>query len=390
MKTYKELKIEIEKEVEKRHEAFIEFNDYLADHPEVSGREFETSKKIVNLLKDEGYNVEFPFSNIETAFKATYGKNNHKYKVAIMVEYDALPEIGHACGHSVSGSISLLAGESLKNLQDELNADIHLIGTPNEEDDGAKAIMVENKVFDIYDEAIMIHLYDKNQVSCILQGIETFLYTFHGKSAHASNAPWDGNNALNGAQLMLHAVDMLRQHVTPDVRLHAVYRNGGAAPNIVPDIASLEIFIRALNKDYLLDLVRKIDDTAKGAAIATQTTYEKRYTSRPYYDLKPNEVGERILRETFDELGIKETDNRITFGSSDAGNVSYVCPTFHPTLQIVNEGVRLHSKEFEAAVRSDRAHEAIALGAKVIALSIVKMFCDEKNIENMKKCFNKK
>ena len=186
------------------------FNDDLADHPEVSGEEYETSRKIVGLLRDKGYTVQYPYAGRPTAFHAVYGADDHKYKVAIMVEYDALPEIGHACGHCLSCSISLLAGLVLRDLQDALNTDIHLVGTPVEETDGAKCDMVRQGVFDNYSMAIMVHLYNENLITPKLQALACYEYIFHGKAAHASSAPWEGINALNGVQLFFHAIDMMR------------------------------------------------------------------------------------------------------------------------------------------------------------------------------------
>lgn len=284
-----EIKEELDRGIEKEFQTLVELNDDLADHPEVSGKEFETSAKMTALLKDRGYQVEYPFAGIATAFRGIFGKNEHTHKAAVLVEYDALPEIGHACGHCLSGAISILAGLALRELQDELDTDIHIIGTPDEEAGGAKCIMVNQGIFDSYDMAMMIHLYDHNLLAPKLQAMDSYMYQFHGKAVHASTRPWDGTNALNAVQLMFHAIDMLRQHVTPDVRMHGVIKNGGFAANIVPEEASAEVFIRALDRNYLNDLVRKVDDCARGAAIATQTTWDKYETAAPYDNLVNHE-----------------------------------------------------------------------------------------------------
>ena len=273
MDKYSELKSLLTSKVEEKLPDLIALNDDLADNPELSGEEYRTSKIIAELLEKNGFKVEMPFAGLETAFRGIYGADNHKYKVAIMAEYDALPGIGHACGHCVSGSISVLAAIALAPLQDELDCDIHILGTPNEEIDGAKCAMVDQGIFNGYDMAMMIHLYDQNLLYCKLLGLHSYLYTFHGKAAHASAAPWEGVNALNAAQLMFHGVDMLRQHVTPDVRMHGVYRNGGEAPNIVPEEASAEFYFRALDRDYLNGLVKKADNCAEGASLAMGTTW---------------------------------------------------------------------------------------------------------------------
>lgn len=248
MGEYTRIKEKIISEIEHNKVQLTQLNDDIFDHPEISGQEYETSKKIVTLLADKGYETEYPFSGLDTAFKAVFGKNNHKYKIAIMTEYDALPEIGHACGHCLSGSISILAGLSLKDLQDELDADIHIIGTPIEETDGAKCEMVKNGVFNDYDMAMMVHLYNANLIAAKFLALDSYMYEFHGKAAHASAAPWDGINAFNGAQLMFHAIDMLRQHSTPDVRMHGIIREGGEAPNIVPEKVTAEVYINIFGK----------------------------------------------------------------------------------------------------------------------------------------------
>lgn len=388
MEKYLELKEKIAQAVKENLQDAIALNDDLADHPELSGEEYESSRKIVELLKHKGFDVEYPFAGLPTSFKATYGRNDHKYKVAIMTEYDALPGIGHACGHCVSGAISVLAGIAASKLQDALDADIDVIGTPVEETDGAKCALIKKGVFDHYDMAMMIHLYDQNLIYCTLNGLASYLYTFHGKAAHASAAPWDGINALNAAQLMFHGTDCLRQHVTPDVRIHGVIRNGGEAPNIVPEEASAEFYVRALDLDYMMDVVRKVDDCAAGGALATQCTWDKMETAATYANMRRNYTGEDALREIYEELDIDiNGDHEKIFGSSDAGNVSFVCPTFHPTLQIVDRGVPIHTREFAQAVKTERAHEAIALGANVIALQIAKIFSDENKIKQMKADF---
>lgn len=388
MERYLEMKEKIAEAVKANLQDAIALNDDLADHPELSGEEYESSRKIVELLKRKGFDVEYPFAGLPTSFKATYGRNDHKYKVAIMTEYDALPGIGHACGHCVSGAISVLAGIAASKLQDALDADIDVIGTPVEETDGAKCALIKKGVFDHYDMAMMIHLYDQNLIYCTLNGLASYLYTFHGKAAHASAAPWDGINALNAAQLMFHGTDCLRQHVTPDVRIHGVIRNGGEAPNIVPEEASAEFYVRALDLDYMMDVVRKVDDCAAGGALATQCTWDKVETAATYANMRRNYTGEDALREIYEELDIDiNGDHEKIFGSSDAGNVSFVCPTFHPTLQIVDRGVPIHTREFAQAVKTERAHEAIALGANVIALQIAKIFSDENRIKQMKADF---
>lgn len=371
------IKSNIVDNIRKNMDELIALNDDLADHPEVSGQEFRSSRIIVDLLASKGFSVQYPYAGYSTAFLAIYGSNAHSHKVAILTEYDALPGIGHACGHCLSASISVLAALALKDVQNALDTDIHVIGTPMEETSGAKCGMIEQGIFDCYDMAIMVHLYDSNLTAPKLQAIACYEYIFHGKAAHASTAPWEGINALNAVQLFYHALDMLRQHVRPDAQFHGIIRNGGQAPNIVPERASAEFYIRALDREYLRQLTGMVDRCAEGAAIATGATWEKRSTAPIYEDWKHNKTGETVLAEVFRELGLTlNGDPQKIFGSSDAGNVSHVCPTFHPCLQVSDQGVDIHTEAFAAYMKTPRAHKSLEMGTKLIAFFTAKIFRD--------------
>lgn len=390
MMNYEECKKAIDRGIEANLTDLIALNDDLADNPEVSGKELETSRKIVELLRGRGYRVEYPFAGRSTAFRAVYGTGGHGRKIALLTEYDALAEIGHACGHCLSGSISILAALALRELQDALDVDIHLVGTPAEEGDGAKCGMVKQGVFDSYDMAAMVHLYDSNLPAPRLQGLACYEYTFHGKAAHASSAPWEGVNALNAVQLMFHALDMMRQHIRPDAQFHGVVRNGGEKPNTVPETASAEFFIRSMNQEDLYELIRRVDNCARGAAIATGADWEKRETAPVYENLRPNPTGAAALTEVYEELGLPlNGDPDKIFGSSDAGNVSFVCPTFHPCLQVVDQGTALHTRAFAGAMKTDRAHQALADGARIIARMAAKIFGDPARVRAMREDFER-
>lgn len=388
MANYLNLKDDIDAQIKEFHQAMTALSDDLADNPEVSGSEYKTSEKIVDYLKKQEYQVEFPFAGIDTAFKATYGADNHKYKIAVLTEYDALPEIGHACGHNISCAISLLAGISLKGLQNQLDADIHIIGTPNEEADGAKCAMSDQGIFKQYDMAMMVHLYDQNLVYCTLNGLASFMYNFHGKASHAGAAPWDGQNAMNAAQLMLHGIDCIRGCTKPDARINSVIFKGGFAGGSIPEEAQLETWVRYPEYSYLEKLIERVDNCAKGGALMAECTWDKYLTAAIYKSMKRNYAGEDAIAEVFGELRIEiNGDHEKLFGSSDIGNVSFECPAFHPTLQLVDRGIAIHTREFLAAVKSEKAHQCIEDGAKLIAYTVAKIFTDEGRIKQMKADF---
>lgn len=378
---------QIFREIDRIAPEIITHSDDLADHPELSGAEYESSKKIVRILRKYGYEVEIPFIDIPTAFKGSL-KRQGRQKVAFLAEYDALPGIGHACGHCVSGSISLLAALGFSAFKEAINGELNIIGTPAEETNGAKVEMAKKGVFDNYDLAIMIHLADRNSIVSQFLAMDALEFTFTGKSSHAAAAPWQGKNALNGVQLMFHAVDMLRQHVLPETRMHGIISKGGEAPNIVPDKAIARFYIRAPKRDYLNQVAEKVKNCAKGAALATQTAVKIKNFESSFDNLISNPAGESLLSNIYQEIGLKVDDRvRAAVGSSDIGNVSQRCPAFHPTIAINRQGVGLHTREFAAAVKTEKAHQAIIDGAKILTLTALKIFHEEETREAIMKDF---
>jgi len=354
----------------------IAHSDDLADHPELGRAEFESSKKIADIMRQFGIDVEMPFAGISTAFKGSV-KGKGGRRIAFLLEYDALPEIGHACGHCISGSIGLLAGLGFSAVKEAVAGELYLIGTPAEETDGAKVEMTQKGVFDNYDAAIMIHMYDRNSVEARFLALDALEVTFTGKSAHASGAPWQGKNALNGLQLMFHAIDMLRQHVLPEVKIHGFISQGGTAPNVVPEKAVARFNVRASSRSYLNRVVEMVKECARGAAIATQTKVEIRNYETSFGEMIPNLAGEALLAEIYQEMGLEIIQKEpYSVSSSDIANVSHACPAFHPRLAITDLGVRTHTREFAAAVKSEKAHQALVLGAKILTLFALKVFHD--------------
>ena len=363
-------------------------SDDIADHPEVSGEEYETSKKIVELLRSKGFECEYPFAGLDTSFKAVYGSNDHKYKVAVLTEYDALPGIGHACGHNLSGAISVLAGIACMGIQDELDCDIHVIGTPAEETDGAKCGMCNKGIFKDYDMAMMVHLYDQNLVYCKLNGLACIQYDFYGKASHAGASPWDGQNALNAAMLMIHGLDCIRGCSTPDSRINSIILKGGYAAGSIPEDAKVETWTRSPDYDYLLKLNERVENCAKGAALMAECTYDMKFVAEIYKTMKRNYTGEAAIEAVFNELGLDiNGDHEKLFGSSDIGNVSFECPAFHPTLQLAEMGTAIHTRDFMACVKGEKAHKCLEDGAKLIAHTIAMIFTDEEKIKKMKEDF---
>lgn len=373
---------------ELKQEAFS-LNCDLADHPELSGEEYASCEKICKLLESHGVQVERNFSGHPTAFKGIIKEDpNSSIKIGILAEYDALPGVGHACGHCASASLSVLAALALLEHKDEIPGNIYIIGTPDEEVIGSKISMGEQGLFDDFSFVMMIHLANKSRIKMELLAWSAYYFHFSGKSAHSAASPWEGRNALNGAMLMIHAIDMLRQHVKPEARIHGIITNPGDSFNIVPDQVTAKYAIRYPNKAYMNEMIRMVHDCAKGAAMATQTEVSIEETSPPLDDLKGNATGEALVEAAFQEVGVSlcydEDENK---ASSDIGNLSYHCPAFHPTLAITDEPISLHSREFAAMMKEPATEEAIVQGAKIISFAILNAVFDPSLLEAIKKDF---
>jgi amidohydrolase len=381
----------LETEVQQALETFAEkaysLSDHLAANPEVSEQEFTASRLHVDFLRTCGFTVEYPFAELPTAYSAVLG-DGKRPKVALLAEYDALPEIGHACGHNVHGAMTLLAAAGLAPVMNRLNGTLWIVGTPAEETNGAKVSMAARGIFDDTDLAMMIHSgAGKSFVRYRCLAMDAIEFTFKGKAAHAAAMPWEGHNALNGVQLLFHAVDMLRQHVRPEVRMHGIVREGGAAPNIVPESASARFYFRAPWRTYLNELMEKIYNCARGAALATETSVTWRNYEASFDNLKPNPTAESMMEEVFRDLHIPVHSAPEPRGSSDVGNVSFRCPALQPVLALTEEPLALHTREFAALCASSAVHPSILLGAKALALGALRTFLDEELRKSMREDF---
>lgn len=382
----------LEENIGKYRDEVLRYSDALADAPEVSAEEFEASRLAAGLLARHGFEVEYPFAGLPTAFRGVRKGSGDGPKVALLVEYDALCGLGHACGHCASGAMSLLAGVALGDMAEDWPGELHVIGTPDEEVGGGKIVMAEQGVFDDYDFAQMIHLTAvRTEIWPDFMVLSNLFMEFSGAEAHAAAAPWEGRNALNGVMLTMHAIDMMRQHVLPDVRIHGVIRDGGDAPNIVPGRASVDYYIRGIGRRQAEDVEARVAAAAKGCAMATQTEVEVSHPTATLWDLKPNASAKKLMERAFAAAGVAESGaNETPFrGSSDAGNLSLRCPTAHPMLAVMDEPIALHTKEFAARMKSESVHEGIVKGARIIGMAALEVFASPELVRAMREDFKK-
>ena len=368
----------VKEAVKRHHAAAIALSEDLGDHPELPEEEFESSRKIVQLLREAGYEVEYPYLGFPTAFDAVL-KNGDGPEVAIMVEYDALPEIGHACGHNLHGALSVLAGLALMDLKDRFKGTVRVIGTPAEEADGAKVGMAEQGVFDGMAAAMMMHSMGGGVSQPDMDALSLRCYTvsFKGQTAHAAAAPWEGRSALAAARKFLDLIDARRECFTSDIRVSGIITDGGKATNIIPDHAEVQVEFRTSSMAGLKNLDDTILKCAKGSALAMDCEVEWKPALADFADMVRVPALEDEIERMFRERGMPVEAVSPPIGSTDVGNVSYRCPAIQPLIAITDEPYVLHTVEFARAARQPQAHRAMAAGAEMLALLALKVLCDD-------------
>ncbi len=381
----------VQESVETEKQAAFYLNEYIYNNPELPYKEFLACEKYVEMLKQQGIEVEENYLGFPTAFKATIHEDpTSDIKIGILAEYDALPEIGHACGHSASGALSFLAAVALYRNSADLKGNIYLIGTPAEEFNGIKTDLAESGQFDDFTFVIMIHMYDRNRSYSVFTALSGYTYEFSGSPAHAAAVPWEGKNAVNGMMLFIHALDMMRQQLRDGTRIHGIILKGGTATNVIPDQAVCQYLFRYETQDYLKEVIRMAQDAAEGCARATQTTVKITAPGRLLANMKNIPSGSKVIADIYTELGVElDTGPNTPLGSSDIGNLSYRCPAFHPMISVADGDERLpiHTREFALCMAGEKTKWAIEKGAKTIATFIVRALHDEELRRSIKKDF---
>lgn len=354
-------------EGQKLHAKMCEINDYIYANPELGNEEFKSSSKLIAFLEEHNFTVEKGILGIETSFRAIYDSKKPGATIGYLCEYDALPEIGHGCGHNMIGVMSSAAGIALSKVIDEIGGKIIVYGTPAEETNGAKVVFAEEGIFDELDVAMLVHPSDVNMKSGTTQALYPLEFRYKGKTAHAASCPQNGVNALNSVIQLFNGIDALRQHVTPDVRMHGIIVKGGVAANIVPDEAVAQFYFRAATKETLDDVLAKVKNIAQGAALMTGATLEMERYEFPNDNLVTHENLSEAFNQNLRELGITEIAPPKSSGSSDIGNISHKVPTIHPYIQVSACPAPGHTVELAQATVSELGHERLLTGAMALA-----------------------
>ena len=365
--------------IEKHWQQAVELSDDLYAHPELPDQEFRSSQKVVDMLRAAGYEVEYPYMGYPTGFRAVL-KNGEGPSAALLIEYDALPELGHACGHNAHCAMAVLAALALAEAKDQFQGTVYAFGTPAEEENGAKIGMAAKGAFDGLSLATMIHSWSgPASISDMdVLSLRCYLMEFKGTSAHAVAGPWEGHSALAAARGFLSLIDARRESFTRDVHVNTIITDGGLCPAILPDRAELRIEFRtdSLSKlERMDDIVKKC---AQGAASAMDCTVNFTKAFDDFADMVRVPVLEDTVEELLHEMGRASEPVRIPNGSSDVGNVSYHCPAIQPLLTIGDTFYALHTPEFREETLKEPAHQAIADGGKLIGSLILRTLTDEK------------
>jgi amidohydrolase len=364
---------QILKSIEDSKELYIEASHRIHEKPEIGNQEFFASETLTKILKNAGFDVTRHVAGHETGFVARKSSSKAGPKIGFLAEYDALPGLGHACGHNIIGTTSVAAGIALAEVIEETGGEVVVFGTPAEEggpNGSAKGSFVKHGLFEGIDVALMIHPSGKTGLTGPTLAVDPLDFHFYGKAAHASGSPEQGINALDAVIQLFNGINALRQQLSTDVRIHGIITHGGDAPNIIPEYASARFFIRASTWKHTEEVSAKIRNIAEGAALATGSTVKIERFQNEVHDFVINRSLDEILGEELESLGetvVHEKNNGI--GSTDAGNVSHVVPTAHPYIKIGPDDLIGHTNEFREASGSRLGEHALLTGARALSLT---------------------
>lgn len=363
----------------------IDLADQIHKRPEINFQERFASQLLADALRVQGFEVEKPLGGLETAFRATKRGRGEGPTIAVLAEYDALPAIGHGCGHNLIAASGLAAAVGLGQVMDQIDGTFQIIGTPAEEGGGGKVILADAGIFAAVDASLMIHHAGDRTGSATSYPGGTCLavshldFVFHGKPAHAAGDPYNGANALNGVIKLFTGIDALRQHVRTDARIHGIITHGGDAANVVPHRAEAKFFVRAGDRAYLEVLEKKVRKIAEGAALMTETTVEIINGSATCYDMRPSypigRVYEGNMRRVGMEVNARDQRERGPY-STDFGNISYLMPAVTGSFAISREPIPGHSQQVVDASCSEYGYEQTLKVSTAMALTALDLFTD--------------
>jgi amidohydrolase len=383
----RKLKDQAKGEIEARGGELSELSLRIHSNPELGLQEVKAAAWLTQYLEENGFSIERGICELPTAFRGSYGQG--KPTIAILGEYDALPKVGHACGHNLIATCAVGAGVASKLAIDQFGGKIMVIGTPDEELHGGKAIMADKGAFNNLDAVMIVHpeVYDCATTQALAcQGLEV---EFFGKAAHAAARPEAGINALEAMINSFTAINSLRQHIRDKARIHGIITDGGEAANVVPAHSAAIFLVRAADDTYLDELKERVINCFIGAATASGARLEYKWGDIRYAPMRNNLTLARLFRENMQSLGrkVQLNDTHRGFGSTDMGNVSQLVPSIHPYVAIAPEGVLVHSPQFALAAASDAGIRGLLDAAKALAMTVIDLVANPEVITKIKREF---
>ena len=370
--------------IETERRPLVETAQTIWKNPELAFKEFTASKLLVELLKKYGFQVEYPYAGMETAFRAEYTRGRGGATFALAAEYDALTGIGHACGHNTSGVASVAAAYAAKTYMDKHGIDgtIVVLGTPGEEGGGGKVLMLRNSdCLKGVDAVMMSHAgADATRRDCGSSGIRRFDVVFHGRASHAAGSPEKGINALDAQVLLFSAIGLYRQQMNREALIHGVILEGGEAANIIPDRTRCRVYIRSRREELIDEVYERFANMVKGAALMTGCTSEINNYSIPYKGRKPNRVLNDLFIDAARQLDMNVTDGLPTGrGSSDFGDFSHAAPGAHPYFSVTGPGVPDapgHSELMKSYANSEYGYNNMLKAGAALAACALQVLAD--------------
>lgn len=384
-------KAAVQKVIDELRPQLVELARRIHAHPEIAFEEVKAAQWLTAVANDGGFEVEESVGGIDTAFRATFTGSVPGPTVVFLAEYDALPKIGHACGHNLICTASLGAALGVVKGIEKCPGVIQLIGTPAEEGGGGKVILAEASVFNGTDVAMMVHPSGKTVLWKHALARRKLFVEFFGKSSHASGAPEEGINALDATIQTFNNINALRQHIVDSARIHGVITDGGEVPNVVPDHSAALFYVRAINDGDCDELLEKVKNCARAAATATGAKV-KLDLQGSYKSLRTNMTLAETFKQNLEVLGwqFDDVDPMERIGSTDMADVSHVVPAIHPYVSIGPADLPGHSTKFVEASASQKGYEAMTAAAKAMAMTAVDILYNPSLLGAIKTEFDKR
>ena len=376
--------------VDELADVLLEVSHEIHAHPELGFEERFAAGLLTDALERHGVDVTRSAYDLETAFDAAVGSEGPT--VAVCLEYDALPGVGHACGHNIIAAAGLGAGLAAAALAEEAGGRVRILGTPAEEGGGGKVLMAERGALEGVDVAMMVHPADADLLAMDAIAATHLQVVYEGVAAHAAAFPHLGRNALDAAVLGYVNVAALRQHIESTDRVHGVFVDGGDKPNIVPERTVMDWMVRSARFASLEPLQRRVEACFDAGAAATGCTCSYRVSNPPYADMVDNPVLVARYAANSEALGRPLADPRAggarVVGSTDMGNVSYLVPSIHPMVKVAPAGVSIHSHEFTSHARSAASDAAVLHGARAMAATVADLWADRGLVDAARTAFD--